>query len=139
MAAEAGYVARLEISVDNVLFHDLAPWVDGTLNVSVDALQITAHQNNGARSYIPGHHDGTMDYTLVRDEAENGQTLMRQGVIGGTKTNFYWKIFPTVQSGANLYTARGFATGLNESFNRDDAQEVSGQIQLSDLALTTQP
>jgi len=137
MSATAGRVARLEVSTDDITYFDVAPWVDGTLQIEVEALDCTSHQSNGSKEFIPNHDNATMSFQLFRDETENGQTILRDAVF--TKAVLYFKVYPTVASGADVYEAQGFSTQFDESFNRDETQNIDGTIQLSSLVKSTQP
>lgn len=138
MGTIAGRLSRANVSDDGgAIFNNLGRAVDLTLNINIDELETTSHDSNGAREYIPNHHDATLDFTLRWDEDDIGQAIVLDAVFA--KTVLKMQFLMQVLSGTVRFDADGFATSFSPSGPLDDTAGVDGTFRLSNLVKTNQP
>lgn len=138
MACIAGRLMKIEVSEDGgSSWENLGGLVDATLNLNIDELECTSHDDNGARSYIPNHHDATVDFSSRYDEADDGQDIIIDAAFAKTVLDF--RVYMQVSSGLRRFDAEGFATSLAMAGPLDDTANLDGTIRLSGLTATTQP
>lgn len=137
MACIAGRLSRLEVSTDDITYVDVGNLVSATMNMNIDELECTVHQDNGARTYIPGHHDATVDGSLRWDQDDAGQTLVRGAVF--TKTELFYRFRIETGAGRVEYKGTGFATSFSPSTDLDDTANIDFTIRMSGLSEAIQP
>ena len=133
MAGECipGRVSRLLGSFDNgTTFINIDGIVDATLNVNVDELECTTHDDDGARRFIPNHHDETMDTTLRWDELSAGQLGILLTIFP-TPTTFKVQFFMQVLASRRRFDADAFVTSYAASGPLDDSAGLDVTLRLS--------
>ena len=137
MACIAGRLSRLEVSTDGgTVYNDVGNLVSATMNLNVDALECTVHQDNGARTFVPGHHDATIDGSLRWEQDDTGQAAIRASAFAKTTLDYRFRI--ETGSGRVEYTGQGFATSYSPSTDLDDTANIDFTIQMSGLAEAVQ-
>lgn len=137
MSAIAGRLSKIKVSDDGgSSFVNLGGIVDATLNINIDELETTTHDSNGAREYIPNHHDATIDGSLRWDEDNVGQQKVLDAVFD--KTVLQFQMTMQTSTGRVRFDADGFATNFSPSGPLDDTAQVDFTIRLSNLVKTTQ-
>ena len=139
MGCISGRLAKSDVSSDNFVVEDLnlGSIVDATLNINIDELECTTHDDNGARVYIPNHHDATADYSLRWDEDDAGQSMILDAVFA--KSVFNIRMRMQTGSGFLRFDAGAFATTFSPSGPLDDAAGLDLTLRLSNLVRTVQP
>lgn len=86
MACIPGRLAKVFINsaVGVTPMIELGGIVDVTMNLNVDELECTSHDSNGAREYIPNHHDVTLDISARWMEDDAAQAALLTSVFAKT-------------------------------------------------------
>lgn len=133
----AGRLQRILVSDDGGgIFVNLGGIVDATLNLNIDELEVTSHDDNGARVYIPNHHDATVDGTLRWDEDDSGQGKILDAVFD--KSVFEIEFYMEVTAGRVYFTADAFATSFAPGAPLDDAATLDLTLRLSNVQKAVQ-
>jgi predicted secreted protein len=138
MTCIPGRLSRLSVSADGgTTYLNYGGLVDATLNLNIDELECTTHDSNGAREYIPNHHDATLDVSGRWSDGDPGQEIVLDAVFA--KSVFLVKFVMEQLSGKKLYTASAFATSLSPSGPLDDTGGMDVTFRLSGLQQGVQP
>ncbi len=137
MTSIAGHLSKIVISDDGgATWINLGGIIDMTLNLNIDELETTTHDSGGARSYIPNHHDATVDGTLRWDEDDLGQASVLEAVFD--KTSFLVQLTMQTQLGKKRFDASAFATNCSPGGPLDDTAGLALTLRLSNLLPTLQ-
>lgn len=137
MSAVAGRISRIEVSDDlGVSWENLGNLVEATFNLNVDELECTTHDSNGAREYIPNHHDAEITGQLRWDQDNLGQGIVLDAAFA--KTVFMVRFRIEVGTGRLEFVADGFATTYSPSTPLDDTANIDFTLRLSGVVKQNQ-
>lgn len=130
MSCIPGRFAKLQLSADGgTTFVNLGAIVDVTMNVNVDELECTTHDSNGAREYIPNHHDVTMDVSARWFDGDPGQEMLLDAAFSKTVLNFVFTM--QTLTGRKKFTGTCFATTASPSGPLDDTGSFDVSLRCS--------
>ncbi len=136
-AAIPGRLAKFEASPDGgTTFENFGGIVDVTMNLNIDELETTTHDSNGAREYIPNHHDASFDINARWMDGDPGQEIVL--VAAFAKTVFAMRFFMETAPQRKRFDGSAFATSYSPSGPLDDTGSISLTIRGSGLMMTTQ-
>lgn len=136
MACIPGRYATLTVSDDDVTYVTFGGIVDVTMNMNVDELECTSHDSNGAREYIPNHHDVTMDVSARWLDGDAGQEIAIDAVFA--KTTFYFKFTMETGAGKKIFSGTCFATTYSPSGPLDDTGALDVTLRCSSVIVADQ-
>lgn len=132
-----GRLAKLVLSDDSgTSYLNLGGIVDISMNVNIDELEVTSHDSNGAREYIPNHHDVTMDVSMRWMDGDPGQEILLAAVWA--KTSLLFQFSMQTAGNRKRYDGSCFATSSNPSGPLDDAGSMDSTLRCSGVYLTRQ-
>lgn len=132
-----GRLAKLEVSSSGVTYVNFGGIVDVTMNMNIDELECTSHDSNGAREYIPNHHDATLDISSRWQDGDAGQEIALQAVFA--KTVFYFRFTMETASGRKRFSGTCFATSFNPGGPLDDTGALDVTLRCSGVTYALQP
>lgn len=137
MTCIPGRLAKLQVATTSGgTYEDFGGIVDVTMNFNVDELECTSHDSNGAREYIPNHHDATLDVSARWLDGDAGQDIALTAVFA--KTVFYFKFTMETGTGKALFTGSCFATTFNPSGPLDDTGALDVTLRCSGVTYSAQ-
>lgn len=111
--------------------------VDVTMNLNVDELECTSHDSNGAREYIPNHHDVTLDVSARWLEDDTAQGYVLDAVFAKTTFDFVFRMETDV--GTNVeFAGTAFATTFSPAGPLDDTGSLDVTFRCSGVVKRTQ-
>lgn len=128
MAINIGRLQNLAID-DGGGFVAIGGLVDATLTVEVESTDTTTH-DDAARTFLPNRTTGTIDGTILWDDADAGQDDLKGSTLP-TPTEVSWRFRMETASTLDEYTAQGFVTSLAPTGPNDEAGEAAFSIQLT--------
>jgi len=132
-----GRLARLVLSDDaGTTYLNLGGIVDITMNVNIDELEVTSHDSNGAREYIPNHHDVTMDVSMRWMDGDPGQEILLNAAWA--KTSLLFRLVMETALNRKQFEGSCFATTSNPSGPLDDAAAMDSTLRCSGVIMTRQ-
>lgn len=132
-----GRLAKLDVSPDNgATFENFGGIVDITMNLNVDELETTTHDDGGARTYLPNFHDVTYDVSARWQDGDPGQEIVMVAVFA--KTVFSHRFFMEIASGRKRFDGSTFATSYSPSGPLDDTGQIDVSLRASGVTLNTQ-
>jgi predicted secreted protein len=133
-----GRLAKLVISDDGgATYHNVGGVVDINMNINVDELEVTSHDSNGAREYIPNHHDVTLDISGRWQDSDPGQEMLMTSTF--QKTQVMFKLTFDSVTGHKLFTGSCFVTSSSPSGPLDDAASMDFSLRCSGVQMGAQP
>jgi predicted secreted protein len=112
--------------------------VDVTMNISVDELECTSHDSNGAREYLPNHHDVTMDVSGRWLDGDPGQEVVLSAIFSKLVLNFEFFMIEDAGSGKKKFSGTCFATAANPTGPLDDTGNMDVTFRCSGVIISTQ-
>jgi len=103
--------------------------VDGSQDLERSSLDTTTHDTGDARSSIQGRLAGTVDVSLMFDEADAGQSGMQADFITGTERPIIFRM--DVGVGLHEFTGTGQIESWAISGPNDAPGEVSATIRFN--------
>lgn len=135
--AIAGRLTTVEVSIDNgTSWINLGGVIDASLSINIDELETTDHDSGGARTYIPNHHDATMDCSLRWEDGDAGQDIVLDAIFAKSIIDFRFRLASGV--GNYQFLAKGFATSAAPSGPLDDTASFDSTFRLSGLTKAVQ-
>ena len=132
-----GRLAKCNLSADNgATFENLGGIVDIGMNLNVDELETTTHDDNGARTYLPNHHDATFDVSARWQDGDPGQEILMVSVFA--KTVLQFQFFMEIASGRKRFDGSCFATSASPQGPLDDTGGLDVTLRGSGVQMTTQ-
>jgi len=137
MVCIPGRLATLQLSDDGGSTYDIfGGVVDVTMNLNVDELECTSHDSNGAREYIPNHHDVTMDVSGRWLDGDPGQEQALVAVFAKTTLDFIFTM--ETLPGKKQFEGGCFATTYSPSGPLDDTGSLDVTLRCSGVSYSTQ-
>lgn len=112
--------------------------VDITMNLNVDELECTSHDSNGAREYIPNHHDVTLDVSCRWNEADTAQGYMLDAVFAKTSFDFVFRMKDDHTTPLKEFKGTAFATTFSPSGPLDDTGSLDVTLRCSGVIVDDQ-
>jgi len=132
-----GRLAKLRVSDDaGLTFENYGGIVDISMQINVDELECTSHDDNGSRVYIPNHDDATMDVSGRWLDGDPGQEIALVNVFA--KTVYPFEFLMESAPGRKLFTGNTFSTSTNPSGPLDDTGSLDLSFRVSGLGLQRQ-
>lgn len=132
-----GRLAKLRVSDDaGATFENFGGIVDVSMQINVDELECTSHDDNGSRTYLPNHDDATMDVSGRWLDGDPGQEIVLVNVFA--KTVYPFEFTMESAPGRKLFTGNSFATSTSPSGPLDDTGALDLSFRVSGLALQRQ-
>lgn len=133
-----GRLAKLVISDDGgATYIVVGGQVDINMNINIDELEVTSHDSNGAREYIPNHHDVTLDLSGRWQDSDPGQEMLM--ISAFQKTSVLFKLTFDTVSGHRLFTGSCFPTSASPAGPLDDAASLDFSLRCSGVQMSAQP
>lgn len=109
MAKIAGRLSRALISSNGgTTYVYVNGIVDVAFNYNQGEIDVTAHDDGDARTYITGRKDGTLDLKMRYDEGDPGQVQLQASIVAGSVVLFKFRMIET--TGLREWRASGFPT-----------------------------
>ena len=136
--AVPGRYAKLEVSDDGVTFVNVGGGVDLNLDINIDELEVTDHDSNGIREYIPNHSDATIGVSGRWLDGDPGQRIIMLATT--TKARFSFRYYQDVDPGSGKFYWSGlaFATSAGAAGPLDDAGSLDLTLRCSGVQQLTQ-
>lgn len=133
-----GRLSKLLVSDDGgTTYTNVGGQVDINLKIKIDDLEVTSHDDNGARTYIPNHHDVTGDMSGRWMDGDPGQEILLQSAF--QKTSVLFKLTFQSVTGKKLFTGSLFPTSADPAGPLDDAAKLDISVRISGLTMGVQP
>jgi predicted secreted protein len=111
--------------------------VDITMNLNVDELECTSHDSNGAREYIPNHHDVTLDISARWMEDDAAQSNLLTSVFDKTSFDFVFRMQTDDVFGTppiySEFAGTAFATTFSPAGPLDDTGSLDITLRCSSV------
>jgi hypothetical protein len=111
--------------------------VDVNLDSSTDEMDVTTHDDNGNRRFIPNHSESTMDCNMRWIGKDLGQRMLREAEATHSVLFFQFDMEPGVD--LERYEGELFVTKASRSGPLDDSGMLNCSFRLSGVERTTQP
>ena len=132
-----GRLAKLDVSADNdVTRENFGGIVDIGMNLNIDELETTTHDDNGARTYLPNHHDGTFDISARWMDGDPGQEIVLVAVFA--KSVFAFRFYMEITSGRKRFDGSAFATSYSPQGPLDDTGNIDVTLRGSGIQMNNQ-
>lgn len=107
------------------------------MNLSVDELEVTSHDSQGSREYLPNFVDITLDVSGHWQDGDPGQEIVVQATWA--KVLFAMRFYMEIAQGRKRWDGNGFSTSFSPSGPLDDAGSLDVSIRGSGMVMTNQP
>ena len=135
--AIAGRKSLLKVSDDGgTTYQTVGGAVDISLAINVDELECTSHDSNGAREYIPNHHDVTADISARWIDGDAGQDILLDSVFA--KTVILFEFTMETLSGKKIFSGSCFPTSTSPSGPLDDTGSLDITLRCSAVVKSVQ-
>ena len=112
--------------------------VDITMNLNVDELECTSHDSNGAREYIPNHHDVTLDISARWMENDTAQGYMLDAVFAKSSFDFVFRMQDDISTPLSEFKGTAFATTFSPAGPLDDTGSLDVTLRCSSVVVQDQ-
>jgi predicted secreted protein len=137
MTCIPGRLAKIQLSADGGLSYiPLGGIVDVTMNLSIDELECTTHDSNGAREYIPNHHDVTLDVSARWFDGDPGQEMLLDSAFAKTSLLFIFTM--QTLTGKKKFTGSCFPTSASPAGPLDDTGSFDVTLRASGVIKAVQ-
>jgi len=110
--------------------------VDITMNLTVDELETTTHDDNGHRTYLPNHDDIAFDVASRWEDGDPGQEI----VLGYIFAKAVFPFVFTMETAPNRkrFSGNGFAKTFSPAGPLNDAGGLAFSMRGSGVLMDTQ-
>lgn len=132
-----GRFGKLEVS-SGANFENFGGIKDIGMSINIDELECTTHDSNGAREYIPNHHDVTLDISGRWLDGNPGQEIVMTAVFAKTRFDFQFFMKKDIGSSLKKYSGKAFATSANPNAPLDDTAALDLTLRCSGVIQSAQ-
>lgn len=130
MAKIAGRLGRVAVSNDGgVTFFEVNGITDQTLNAAAAEINVTSHDSGQFEEFIQGRKDATLDLSLLWDEGDVGQGIIKTAFFSATQIRVRFRMQEGV--GFAEFTQQAIVTSFAPASPNDDASTVDATLRIS--------
>lgn len=118
MSGVPGRLAKLQV-FDGTQYVNVGGIVDISHPISVDELETTDHDSDGAREYEPNHHSATMSVSGRWKDGDPGQEIVLDAIFNKVPFLYRYRLVNSI--GKKEFVGRAFPTEGDPQGPLDDA------------------